>query len=158
MVGLIKFLTSCALVEDALANIYREMAAVSATNDQELSVMWMEMARDEEDHALQLRMASRLTRDNAFDIEASKIDIDPLVLANRTNAFLEQIVTGQLTGSDMLRMALEIEGEFSQLHATTALAFKDGSLKEMFKAMARAEDKHTASLIARVEAMARSKG
>jgi rubrerythrin len=158
MVGLIKFLTACALVEESLANIYREMAAASAMKDRELSAIWMEMARDEEDHAQQLRMAARLTRDNAFDAEASKIDIDPSVLTSRANAFLEQIVSGQLTESDMLRIALELEEEFSRLHATSALAFRDGSLKEMFKAMARAEDKHTASLIARVEGMSRSKG
>lgn len=157
MVEMIKFLTSCALVEDAAARIYSEMAtAASAVNNEELRDIWLEMAKDEEDHAHQLRMAARLSRESVFVGAASIGDIDPGALITRAGSLLDQIVAGQLSDLDMLRLAQQLEGDFNSLHATAALAFKDESMKKMFKALAREDSKHVARLKAKLAELAAS--
>lgn len=153
MIETIKFLTACALVEEAAANIYREMStAARDIKDEELSLIWTEMAKDEEDHAQQLRMAARLSRNDVFDETKCNFVADPAALSAQAASFLEMIVAGQLTELDMLNIASELEKKFCQLHVSCSLAFKEESLKNMFKALARADDKHVAKLNARINA------
>lgn len=147
---MVRFLASCALVEETSGKIYREMATTAqAAKDETLAAVWTAMAADEEDHANQLRMAARLSREDIFERAVGAIP-EPVEMLTRAESLLEQVRGGMLNELQMLEVAVELEGEFQKLHAAYALVFKDESMQKMFNALARAEAKHIEGLFERV--------
>jgi len=60
-----RFIRKASEIEKLIARTYQEFAK-SEHNDADLVEIWSAMARDEEDHAMQLELAARLPLDAAF--------------------------------------------------------------------------------------------
>lgn len=149
---MIKFLVACALVEEKAAQIYQAMGtAAQAANDESLASLWRNMALDEEDHASQLRLAARLSRERVFEKLPTRGHEDPVVLLERADVLLKHIQSTPLSEIDMLRVAVELEKRFIKLHTSYTILFQELSTQKMFEALAKAEDSHLAGLRARIK-------
>lgn len=139
-----KFLNACAEVEEAIGQIYREYEKLSQ-GEEVLEQIWRDMARDEDAHAQQLRLAMRLPVKTAFaGIKEGAPDLDEL---RRVAAeALVEARTGKMKLLEMLKTAVSLENNFRGIHAGCALLFKDPSLQKTFKALARADQEHLAAL------------
>lgn len=147
----VRFLTACAQVEDKAAEIYRAMAdAAQAQNDNELAVLWREMADDEENHAHQVRLAMRLSRQNIFAELKSEEKNTPFTMLEHADALLQRVKASTLDEGGMLKVAVELEKHFQTVHTAYFVLFNDPSMKKMFDALARADDKHLMALRARI--------
>lgn len=147
----IKFLTTCALVEDKAAQIYRAMAAAArAQNEEELGALWQEMAVDEENHAQQVRLAARLSRQNVFAKLNSEQEQAAFALLERAEALLNYVRANSLSELQMLQIAVELEKKFQKVHTAYTVLFQEVSMKKMFDALARADNTHLAGLKERI--------
>ncbi|MHB8709559.1 MAG: ferritin family protein [Desulfuromonadales bacterium] len=148
---MIKFLAACALVEDKAAEIYRAMAATAlAEKNQELAALWLQMAADEEDHAQQVRLAARLSREKIFVELKMDREETPFASLERIETLLKEVTSTRLNEPEMLRVAVELESHFHKVHTSYTILFQDPSMKKMFDALARADDKHLAGLKDRI--------
>lgn len=144
---MIKFLAACALVEDKAAEVYRAMADTAlAEKNQELAALWLQMAADEEDHAQQVRLAARLSREKIFVELKMDGEETPFALMERIEAILQSVTSTLLSEPEMLQVAVDLERHFHKVHTAYTILFQEPSMKKMFDALARADDKHMAGL------------
>lgn len=148
---MVKFLVSCALVEDKAAQIYQALrdAALSA-GDEELAGLWQRMASEEESHAQQLRLAARLSREHVFELLQPGDKAHPAALLELAETLLERARSEQLDELGMLQIGDELETGFHSIHTTYTLLFSDPGLKRMFDALARDDNLHLAGLRERI--------
>ena len=138
------FLNKCAQIEKTTALIYYEFAN-SNKCDETLTAIWLSMARDEEHHAKQLKLASQLISTNTISRS-----IEKSVNADEIIAFAGNILLKARAGNyeelEMLKVAVVMENAFRKIHATYALEFKDPSLLSTFRYLAVADAVHLKSL------------
>lgn len=141
---MIKFLEKCAQIEHLVSEIYLEFAG-NQENDAALKEIWKDMARDEEDHCQQLRLAARLPAREAFD-GINKNSPEPEPLYEQAGMTLEKVRKSKFSTLEMLKTAVVLEKEFRKLHATYALEFKNTALKSTFDRLSRADAEHLRAL------------
>jgi len=134
-----RYLNICAEIEETVGRIY-ELMAEKLPEEERLSALWRQMARDERDHAGQIRFTLRLPARHVFEVQdfpEEKVE----ALLNRARNILQIIKERPLTAREAVRLALGLEGEFLAAHVVGA-TFKDESLKKMMQALARADEAH----------------
>lgn len=141
---MIKFLEKCAQIEHLVSEIYHEFAG-NPENDEALANIWKDMARDEEDHCQQLRLAARLPARDAFS-GINKNCPEPEALYEQAGTLLEKVRSNKLSMLEMLKTAVILEKEFRKLHVGYALEFKDTTLRSTFERLSRADAEHLREL------------
>lgn len=139
-----KFIGQCVEVEKLIAKTYR-IFAESEHNDEELAGVWEKLAKDEEEHAMQLDFATRMPIDAAFS-GVSESTPDPVEMYAIVNGILQKARNGYQDSMEMLDDALTLENGLHGIHATQALLFKDPSLLKLFQSLADSEEIHVAKL------------
>jgi len=139
-----RFLECCAEVEEVVALIYSELAA-HANGNARLAAIMRKLAADEEDHARQLRFASRVSAKETFEGLSEKAG-DPHTLKLRAEALLGQVREARQNEYALLKLAVELEKDFGSIHAGYALTFKDERMIKLFAALARGDEAHVAEL------------
>lgn len=142
---MLKLLGVCETIERTMAQIYR-LLAKNETADPRLRTIWLEMAKDEDDHAAQLQLAQRLASERVFQEKSGMLLDDVTRLQHRAQRFLELLKARSLSETDALRMAIALEAEFKDAHVNTALRFEDKGLEQMFQALCRADEQHVQGL------------
>jgi rubrerythrin len=139
-----KFIKKAIEIEKLMARTYQEFLQ-SEHNDEILAVIWSDLAKDEEEHAMQLEFATRLPLHDAFSGIADACP-DP----DQLYAFVSEIYHKARHGNpgklEMLTAAVELENRLQGIHATHALIFKETSLLKTFERLANSEEKHVAGL------------
>jgi rubrerythrin len=139
-----KFIASSIEIETVAALIYYEFAKSKVSNE-ELAVIWKDMAKDEEDHANALRLAARVPSEETF--QGIQEDCpNPESIMELLNTLLARAKKGHEAELSMLKDAVILENKFRKFHATYALIFKDPGMQKTFSALARADDKHLEAL------------
>lgn len=139
-----KFINQCAEVEKLIAKTYKVFAESEYT-DGELAGVWKQLAKDEEDHAMQLDFANRMPIDVAFR-GVSKSTPDPVELYQVVNEVYQKACNGYQDCMEMLNDALTLENGLQGIHASHALLFNEPSLLQMFQSLADSEEEHLAKL------------
>lgn len=134
-----RYLNICAEIEETVGRIYQAMAE-KLPEDERLATLWRQMARDERDHAGQIRFALRLPARHVFEIQDFPEEQVEMLLTRARN-ILQLLKERPLSVRESLRLALGLEGEFLSAHVVGA-TFKDESLKKMMQALARADEAH----------------
>lgn len=141
---MIKFLEKCAQVEHLVSEIYFEFAG-NQENDDALTRIWKDMARDEENHCQQLRLAARLPiRETFSGINPKSPKPEPL--HELAGSILEKAKQTPPSKLDMLKTAVLLEKEFRKLHTAAALEFNDAGLRKTFDSLSRADSEHLREL------------
>ncbi len=137
-----KLLKTCAQIEDTVGKVYLAFLGIPGVGS-ELQEIWSAMARDEEDHARQIRFSLRLPQESVFT-DAPQIDEDQAeALLRRVEQVHELAGRGACSVQEAIRLTMELEQEFCKVHIAYALQFKDGSMREMFSALAASDSEHT---------------
>lgn len=142
---MIQFLSYCKQIEECVGSIYQEFAANPGC-DAELKLIWEKMAREEQDHSMQIQLAMRLPFTETFHEGLAEECPDLQELLARGREVLAEARTAPFSVLKMLQTAIELEKEFLKVHAPCALRFKNASLKKTFEALARGDRHHTEAL------------
>jgi rubrerythrin len=137
---MLKFLTVCAAIEDSAGAIYRQLAGM-LPEDHELRGIWLEMAEDEAEHARQIRLAARLPAREVFS--GMKLSLGRAEeLLQRVREMQKELQGGRLAMARALKLSLQLEEEFRQVHVAVAMEFSDESMRRMFQSLSWNDDRH----------------
>lgn len=128
----IRFLDMCADLEHKFAELYRHFALLHA-DDIELSFLWNQTAKEEEEHARQFDLASRLKgvgmKCLAFNTNEAMAFI--LIMAEQA----VQLLASSPSPEDALKLAIAFEEDMEKFHMSSIVLFEEPSLKKLFDAM-----------------------
>ena len=141
-----KYLNLCEKIEQTAAKIYRELAEKEDIPD-ELRKILHQLARDEEDHAMQLSFASRFSAGTAL-LEKNYDLAEAQNLLNRVQFLSDKVANTPMSLNQSLDMALELERDFCKIHLGASSDFANENIGKMFSALAGDEQVHVEKLVA----------
>jgi hypothetical protein len=116
-----KFLNTCETIEKTIAKIYRQFVA-STPCDEELKAIWIKMAEEEDQHAMDIGFAARLPHEDTFkvkDLTQSRAD----QLLDLTKKLLNKAKTSKISTETAVDLTLKLEKEFLAVHIASSLEF-----------------------------------
>ena len=135
-----QFFNTCITIEKMIGAIYRQFSA-SVPCDAELKAIWLQMAQEEDQHALDLGFAARLSSHDGF---LPKPHV--MTKVERMHQFVTQSLAkakaGQFTAQKAVELSLKLENEFLAIHINAAVDFEEDSMRRMFAAMVRGDEEH----------------
>jgi rubrerythrin len=138
------YLNDCQKIEQVMGEVYRKLAAVR-TYSENLRNIFERMARDEDDHARQLGVAKGVPEEVFF--EAARFDSKKLdEVLQRAHQLLRMAEDPPRSESLMLETAKDMEMEFIKIHLQNAVKFQDAAMAELFRDLAREDEKHFETL------------
>ena len=137
----VRFLDLCAELELKFANMYYHFAELHA-EDTELALLWRKAAREEEEHARQFHMASRL---KGVGMQSLTADMDQAVI-QETAEIIAQCLASSPSPETALQLAIEFEERMDMYHMSSAVLFHDLQLKKLFESMMENDREHVSML------------
>jgi rubrerythrin len=137
---MLKFLNGCAEIEETVEAIYR-LFAEALPEGHALRSVWLKLADDEGEHARQIRLAGRLPARDIFkgaSLPQSRVDD----LLQKARGLLRQLQGAPPSVTDALKLSLQMETEFSEVHVALAVEFQDEGIRRMFQALASGDERH----------------
>ena len=135
-----KFLTTCAAIEKTIADIYRRFVDTVPCNG-ELKAIWLRMAKEEDQHAMEINFAARLPPEGLFKVkEMTQARVEELY--DFTKKVLDQARTSTLPAKTAVDYTLKLEEEFLAVHIASAVEFEEKSMSKMFQSIAQSEEEH----------------
>ncbi len=99
----------------------------------EFALLWRKTAIEEDNHAEQFRLASRL---KGIGMERVKVNGAEVVeILKAIDAYLNRMQQSRPSPTEALEFAIHLEEHLSEYHMTTAVAFADPELSRLFTAM-----------------------
>jgi rubrerythrin len=152
--GVVRILEICRDIESYNAELYRYYGEIFSDNP-EIAVLWKMTAMEEENHANQFVMAINLRKQGVVD----SVNID-LYTAESTLEKVKSIYDGVRKTRphilDAFRSAVALEEKLESFHMETVALFQDGTFKNLFTAMMKADKGHIAKLEAAYQKLLRS--
>ena len=131
-------------IEELVGAIYQDFVS-RFSDDPDLRRLWQQMAQDEHDHAMQIKMAFPLVKEGLLG--ESKLEFEKLETLLRQARQLTADLKGRtLTAQAALKLGLQMEERFCQVHLQAQCALGRPDLNQTFSRMARAEAAHIATL------------
>jgi len=138
-----KILEACHELEKNMAKIY-SIFCEEFKQDEELSEMWQKTAREEENHALQFRMALKIKEDL---VESAQVDLSRIMNSlEAVKSILKRTRENPPTPLEALRSAINLERQLADFHLDCLASFKNAFHKDMFQAMMKADRDHVETL------------
>jgi rubrerythrin len=107
---------------------------------EQLAEIWRKTAQEEENHALQFRMALNV---RTGLVESTPVDLFRVAnVLNALKALLKRIRESPPTPLEALRSAINLERQLADFHLDCLASFKSDSHKKMFQAMMQADKDH----------------
>ncbi len=135
-----QFFNTCINIEKTIGAIYRHFAE-ALDCDSSLQEIWLKMAKDEDQHALDLGFAARLAKNDGF---LPKPHI--MTKVERMNQYVTESLNrakeGYFTQESAVELSLKLENEYLAIHITAAVDFENDSMRRMFAAMVRGDEEH----------------
>ena len=135
-----KFLNTCATIEKTIAEIYRRFAD-SIACDEELKAIWLKMAKEEDQHALDIGFAARLPHEGTFrgkDLTLHRAE----QLADVTRQVLDKARKAQYSVQEAVDISLALEKEFLAVHIASSVEFEQETMRNMFRSIVQSEEEH----------------
>lgn len=138
------FLNICSGIEGLCADLYHHCSSIYAEVP-EASGLWKKTALEEENHQKQFDLAMRLWKETEFEVL-----FDSMRRAHSIQFKLMEFMNSFKTTRPNLLVALskaiEMEEKLTNLHAHTALKFREDSMQKLFTALSEADHDHVADL------------
>lgn len=138
------FLRICAQIEDTLGEIYRLMAK-TVPCDPRLREVWLQMAKEEDEHACKIRFAARLPAQDVFR-ERKMETRDVANLLQKSRNLITRLQRSPIAEAEALSLSLKLEQHFQHVHITAAAEFLEPQMQKMLMALGRADAEHLARL------------
>ncbi len=144
-----QFFSRCVHIERSIGRLYQLWSQDSSYSDQRRQ-MWKKLSEDEEGHALEIELASRLAlKDASF---SAALSFDALEdLSCLVNELFDEAKNKTFSDADAVKIAVDLEAQTTLVHARNALQFTSPHLKKMFQALGCYNHHHLASLAAAYE-------
>ena len=139
----IRDLDLCASIEVKCADLYRQFEKLFADLP-EFALLWHKTASEEDNHAQQFRLASRLR-----GIGMGGVTIDGVKVAEilqTIDAYITNMQKSRPSPAEALEFAIHLEDHLSEYHMTTAVSFTDAELSRLFTAMMENDQGHVTEL------------
>jgi rubrerythrin len=135
----VDLIEACIAVESAAEKLY-SMLAVAHSEDTEISALWLKMAREEQSHAAQFKLA---LSNAAAMVETVQVDLtEAEKLRTRIAELNERYAASPPTVPEALKAAAEFEDDLANMHMDRAATFASPSYKSLFRAMMAADKDH----------------
>lgn len=135
-----RMLQLCAEIEETIARIYRKLA-VSVVCEPQLTRVWQELASDEDQHALQLRFAQRLAKEDILGdqkLPPGKIE----QLHARVQSVLAGVEKATPSKRDALRVSVKLEQDCLAVHIGRCAEVNDPGAEKILRALSREDAQH----------------
>jgi len=137
-------LLDCAKIESLTAHIYQQMAGQSGFCDK-VRETFARLAEDEREHAAQLEMVLQFPEeklDMVKRISWEKVaeGLDKILAIGRD---LESFASSE---EDALKMAIDLENRFINIHLNNAVHFSEPRVAELFEHLGRGDEAHLCTL------------
>ncbi|MCW8860428.1 MAG: hypothetical protein OQK97_12105 [Deltaproteobacteria bacterium] len=134
------FLTTSAAIEKTIAAIYRRFVETIPC-DGELKAIWMRMAKDEDQHAMEINFAARLPHEGISKVkEMPQARLEQLF--DFTKRILDQARTSTIPVKTAVDLTLKLEEEFLAVHIASSVAFETETMRKMFQSIGQSEEEH----------------
>ena len=138
------YLKDCTRIEQTVGQIYRELAK-AVTEEERLEKLFLQLARDEEEHAQKLSMAEGIPPEIFFrSRKRTEEELDRLLL--RAAGVLGSLQRSPVGKDEALDIAVALERDFMRMHLDSAVEFKDEKIARLFGDLARADEEHLGRL------------
>ena len=141
---ILEYLAHCEKIAESIGDVYRAMAESVPCNDR-MRGIWQQLAKDEDDHALQVRFALRLHPKDVLESQRLTTEAVDRFL-HRVQSILQGMEELPMTEKGALRLSRQLEEDFHRLHVASVELFRDQKMKDMFRCLARQDDDHAALL------------
>ncbi len=141
---MLKFLNTCAEVEEAVGGVYR-LLAEKRIGDEALQRFWTKMAEDEANHAMQIRFVMRLPGVHTFKEQSFPLEKVAQMLT-KAQGLQQKLQNSQISEPQALSLALALEEDFLAVHIDSAVAFKDETIRNMMNSLGSADKNHVENL------------
>lgn len=144
-----QFFSRCIHIERSIGRLYA-LWSQSPAYPEHRRLMWKKLSEDEEGHALELELASRLSlKDESFSVNIAFEALEDLCCL--IDELLQEAGMSSFSDDDAVKIAVDLEAQTTQVHAKNALHFTSPKLKKMFESLGRYNHKHLSSLAAAYE-------
>jgi rubrerythrin len=135
----VSILNTCCEIEETAAQLYWYLATLYEDNVQ-LREAWEKTAREEEEHAAQFRLASRLRGSGMRVLKADYYKVKN-VLA-KMQAIYAGVQKSPPSLNDALRFAISLERALAEYHVGALVTFHDKELARLFISMKQNDESH----------------
>ncbi|EAT16330.1 hypothetical protein [Desulfuromonas acetoxidans] len=143
------FFSRCVHIERSIGNLYHHWAQQGSYPEHRRQ-MWKKLSEDEEGHALEIELASRLAlKDESFSATLSFDALDDLCCL--VDELFEEVKNNAFSDADAVKIAVDLEAQTTLVHARNALQFTSPRLKKMFQALGHYNHHHLEALAAAYE-------
>lgn len=138
------FLHICMGIEKLCADLYHFYGELFE-EDPEASRLWNKTAVEEENHQKQFELALRLLNESEFEVSDESLE-RAYAIQHKLLVFMDKIKQNKPELHTAVAKAVEMEEKLADLHAHTALKFRDESLQRLFTALSEADHAHVSDL------------
>jgi len=152
---LLAILDRCTQIELKCAEIYRRFAQMHAEFP-EIQTLWFKTAREEESHAAQFKMLTKLKQSDVVGLSVSETDTQTALAA--MDGLLEKMRTGYLEPEKALMLAIKLERQLGKFHSNAVVICRDPELKRLLDAMMGNDQDHESALVRALGEIKRRRG
>lgn len=139
----IKVLDLFASIEMKCADLYRQFEVLYADLP-ELALLWRKTAEEEDNHAQQFKLASRL---KGRGMEGVKVDgVQCTIILQTIETYVNTMQQLHPSPAEALSFAIQLEESLFEYHMSTVVHFIDPELSKLFKAMMGNDRAHVTML------------
>lgn len=138
------FFSKCIEIERLIGSLYAHFAQ-NENYDEARRAMWTKLSQDEEGHALDLELASRISLKNeqlSTTIPLGLLDD----LFNHLNKIFSSIKHQTISDAVAVKLAVEIEVEAMVVHSRSSVGFHDDQLRNLFMSLGTYDGQHLSGL------------
>lgn len=134
-----RVLDTCCMMEETCAALYRCFGELYAAHSA-VSVLWATMAREEENHAQQFRLAYRLQGSGIASLKTDVVRASSL-LAKMEDVY-RKVQEIKPSMYDAFKFAIKLEYALAEYHMDSIATFSDKNLEALFVAMRKGDEEH----------------
>jgi len=138
------FLEVCMDIEGLCAGLYHYYSEIYE-DIPEAARLWKKTALEEENHLRQFGLALRLINETKFEVLKDSLK-RAYSTQNKLQKLIDHIKSNKPDLMTAVSKAVEMEETIADLHAHSALIFKEESIQKLFKALSEADHDHVADL------------
>ena len=143
-------LDTCSLIEERCAHIYRHFEKMFS-DAPDMAALWHKIAKDEDNHAAQFKLAALHLGPNNKDVEF--VDKKLKAVLDRLDSIHRAVETKQLSLSEVFEIALVIEMDLAERHIESILTYGNSGLSDLFIKMEKYDQGHLELLQVAVDSL-----
>jgi rubrerythrin len=132
-------LSICAEIEEECANIYWYFSGLFK-HDKHAQSMWHKIAREEENHAAQFKLAMHLKGAGMISVTLDEDKAKSLLV--KVRLIHDRVRNSPPSMSDALQIAIKAEEALSKNHVCDLVVFSDKQLLALFTTMKNSDQEH----------------